>query len=76
MIFKKDYIWTKAFWKYAVTRAIHTMAQAMFSIICTAVVLTDVNWKFALSATAVAGIISMVKSIAVGVPEMEVSDGE
>ena len=76
MIFKKDYIWTKAFWKYAVTRAIHTMAQTAVAVIGTAFVLADVDWKIVISASALSGIVSILKSIAVGVPEMEVSDGE
>lgn len=72
----KDYIWTKKFWKYAVTRAIHTMAQTAVAVIGSAFVLSDVHWGVVASATALAGIVSILKSIAVGVPEMEVQNGQ
>ena len=72
----KDYIWTKKFWKYAVTRAIHTMAQTAVAVIVSAFVLSDVHCGVVASATALAGIVSILKSIAVGVPEMEVQNGQ
>ena len=73
-MFKKDYIWTKEFWGYAVTRAIHTMAQTALAVIGSSFLLSEVNWGVVASASALAGIVSVLKSVAVGVPEMEVQE--
>lgn len=62
---------TKDFWKAALIRALHTIAQTAIAAIGTAAVLEDVNWLYVLSATAVAGVLSLLKSIAFGMPEMQ-----
>lgn len=60
------------FWCAALKRAIRTVAQAALSTIgCSAVVLSDVNWRFVLSASLFAGIMSLITSIATGLPEAE-----
>lgn len=58
------------FWKAAFIRAAHTMAQTAIATIGAASMLSDVNWGVVLSASAVAGILSILKSIAVGLPEV------
>lgn len=58
------------FWKAALIRAAHTMAQTAIASIGTAAVLADINWGVVLSASAVAGILSILKSVAVGLPEI------
>lgn len=60
----------KDFWKAALIRAAHTMAQTAIASIGTASLLSEINWAVVASATAVAGILSILKSIAVGLPEI------
>lgn len=65
---------TKDFWRAAGIRALHTVAQTALAIIGTAAVLSDVDWLQVLSAAALAAIISMLKSIAIGMPEVPSED--
>ena len=58
--------WIKA----AGIRAIRTIAQTAIATIGTAVAMGDVDWLFVLSTSALAGILSMLMSIA-GLPELE-----
>lgn len=62
---------TKAFWKAALIRAAHTAAQTALGIIGVSAVVQDVDWYRVLSATALAVIISLLKSVAVGLPEVD-----
>lgn len=55
--------------KCAGIRAIKTMAQAALGIIASAVVMSQVDWKMVLSASILAGIVSLLTSIA-GIPEV------
>ena len=64
-----DMITNREFWKAAGTRALRTFAQTMAASIGTAMVLSDVNWTMALSASALAAILSLVMSVATGLPE-------
>lgn len=59
----------KNFWKAAGIRAIRTMAQTAIACIGTSAVLSEVNWWVVLSASALSGILSMLTSIATGLPE-------
>ena len=62
---------TKDFWKSALIRAIRTVCQTAIATIGTAAVLTDVNWMMVASASILSGVLSILTSIATGLPEVE-----
>lgn len=65
----------KDFWKAAFIRAGHTFAQTFIAMIpSSAAVLSDVNWKVVFSASVLAAVISLGKSIVVGLPEVALAD--
>lgn len=59
----------KRFWKFAANRAIRTVSQTAVATIGTTAVLEDVNWLTVISASLLAGILSMLTSISTGLPE-------
>lgn len=61
---------TKKWFKAAGVRAIKTVAQTAAATIGTAAVMGDVNWLAVGSASAVAGILSLLTSVA-GLPEVK-----
>lgn len=61
---------TLNWWKAAGIRAIKTIAQTAVATIGTSAVLGDVNWLAVGSASVLAGILSMLTSIA-GIPEVD-----
>lgn len=61
---------TKEWVRAAAIRAIKTMAQTAIATIGTSAVISDIDWKLVLSASAVAGILSVLTSIA-GLPEVD-----
>ena len=61
--FKK---WLKA----AAIRAVRTVAQSALATLGTSAVLDEVNWKMVLSAAVLAGILSLLTSVA-GLPEVK-----
>lgn len=65
---------TKEFWKAAGIRALKTICQTAIATIGTAMVVTDVNWMYVLSASALAGILSILTSIAAGLPEVQLAN--
>lgn len=60
----------KRWWKAAGIRALKTVCQTAIASIGTAVVLSDVNWLAVVSASVLAGILSLLTSLA-GLPELE-----
>lgn len=63
-------IFTKQWFSASAVRAIKTIAQTAVATIGTAACLGDVNWIAVVSASLVAGILSMLTSVA-GLPELE-----
>ena len=59
----------KDFWKYAMYRCLRTVAQTAVATIGTAAVLSEVNWIAVASASILAGVLSLLTSIATGLPE-------
>jgi hypothetical protein len=62
-------MFTKEFWKCALIRAIRTVAQTAVATIGTAFAMSDVNWGLVASASVLSGILSVLTSIATGLPE-------
>lgn len=58
--------WTKA----AAVRAIKTVAQTAVGVIGASTVVSSVNWKVVVSSAVLAGVVSILTSVA-GLPEVE-----
>lgn len=61
----------KTWMKAAGIRAVKTIAQTAVATIGTSAVLGDVNWVAVVSASVLAGVLSLLTSVA-GLPEVEV----
>lgn len=61
---------TKKWFKAAGVRAIKTVAQTAVATIGTAAAMGAVDWKMVVSASALAGVISLLTSVA-GIPEVK-----
>jgi len=59
------------FWKYTAYRAIRTVCQCAISLIPASALITEVDWRLVASASILAGIVSVLTSIATGLPEVE-----
>lgn len=57
--------------KCAGIRALYTIAETALGIIGGSKLFSEVNWKIVVSASILSGIVSVLKSIAVGLPELE-----
>lgn len=62
----------KEFWKASLIRAIRTVCQTAVATIGTAMVVTEVDWKYVVSASVLAGLLSILTSIATGLPEVDI----
>lgn len=60
----------KKWWKCAMVRAIKTICQTAVSLITVGATLTEVDWKTVASVSLVAGILSLLTSLA-GLPEVK-----
>ena len=63
-------VFTKEWFKAALVRALKTVAQTAVATIGTAAVMNEVNWIMVASASVLAGILSLLTSVA-GLPEVE-----
>lgn len=61
---------SKKWLKAALVRAVKTIAQTAVATIGTSVVISEVNWVMVASASVLAGVISILTSVA-GLPEVE-----
>lgn len=66
---------TKQWIKAALVRAVKTVAQTAIATIGTSALLSEVNWVVVASASILAGILSILTSIA-GLPEVDDADPE
>lgn len=70
---------SKEYWinwaKAAGVRAVKTVAQTFVATIGTAAVLQEINWAMVLSASVLAGVISLATSVA-GLPEVSTETTE
>lgn len=63
-------IFTKEWFIAAGIRAVRTIAQTAIATIGTSAAIGDVNWVFVASSSALAGILSLLTSLA-GLPELD-----
>lgn len=64
---------SKEWWKYAGIRALKTVCQTAIATIGTSAVMSEVNWAVVGSASLLAGILSLLTSLA-GLPELKKED--
>ena len=63
-------MFTKKWFKAAGVRAIKTMAQTAIGVIGSSLVISDIDWLMVASASVVAGVVSLLTSVA-GLPEVK-----
>lgn len=66
----------KEFLKASLIRAVRTFAQAFASMIAVGAAVSEVEWLRALSVSGVAFVLSILTSLATGLPEVEVQSGK
>lgn len=64
----------KSFWIAALKRAGHAFAQTALALIPAAARIEAVDWMTVLSTSALAFVVSILKSIAIGVPEAQIEE--
>lgn len=62
---------SKDFWKAALIRALRTLCQTAIATIGTTALLEEVNWVMVISSSALAALLSILNSIATGLPEVK-----
>ena len=60
---------TGDFFRAALIRAIKTVAQTALGMISVGMAISDINWGYVVSVSLVAGLVSILTSIATGLPE-------
>lgn len=65
----KSVLTSKAWWRAAGIRALRTVAQTALATIGTTALLEEVNWFMVVSASILAGILSLLTSLS-GLPEL------
>ena len=65
---------SKQWWKAAGLRAVKTVAQTAVALISTNLLIEEVNWAMVVSASALAGLLSLLTSVA-GLPEVKNNEG-
>lgn len=64
----------KKFLKCALIRAVKTMCQTAIGIIGASTLLSDVHWMTLISASLMAGVLSILTSIVGGLPETNINN--
>lgn len=59
------------FWKAALVRALRTFCQTAIATIGTTAYLEEVNWIMVASSSVLAALLSILNSIATGLPEVD-----
>ena len=59
------------FWKAAAGRALRSMAQGAITGIGASAVFYEVDWKYCIGSAVLMGIVSILTSMALGLPEYE-----
>lgn len=60
-----------SFVKASLIRCVRTIAQTAVAMIGTSALMSDVNWHMVISASLLSGILSILTSIATGLPEVD-----
>ena len=63
---------SKSWWEAALIRAIRTFCQTLAGMITVGAALEDINWIQIISVSATATILSILTSIATGLPELPI----
>lgn len=66
---------TQKWFKASLIRAVKTIAQTAVGLIGTSLTISDVSWQVVLSASVLAGFVSILTSVA-GLPEVEGESNE
>ena len=61
----------KKFWIAALIRALRTLCQTAVATIGTSALMSEVNWIAVASASVLAAILSLLTSVATGLPEVD-----
>lgn len=62
---------SKEFWRAALIRAIRTLCQTAIATIGTTALIENVNWLMVGSSSLLAALLSVLNSIATGLPEVD-----